>query len=195
MTDSTAGLESLVQLAYKFGPFLFSLLFLFVITKISHTYYQKVVTRLHPPPTTREISDYRLYFLSSVVFSILFSIASGTWWWINSKNSKHVLQVTVQNAPSNVLITSNDADAYSKYESVQGPAAINNRTYSFAFIRDAPFNRGDKIVFRYWISDGATGGLGSPNVQKYGITYDGDAFPVYDVQFDPSSMLKLVKNQ
>ena len=53
---------SVVQLASEFGPFLFAILFLIVVTRIAGGHYHECVTRVAPQGSPQEISTYQ--FLS-----------------------------------------------------------------------------------------------------------------------------------
>src|SRR6266852_5395428 len=103
-------IAAVVKLAYDFGPFLFAVLFLLVVTRSAHRYSYEVHSRITPPVTPPESVMYRLYFLSSFCFGIVLMVASVAW-WIYSGMVTHVVEVVLRGAPPGLHIASDDAYA------------------------------------------------------------------------------------
>jgi hypothetical protein len=123
-----------------------------------------------------------IYFVSSYVFGIVLVISS-VGWWIYSSSTKHVLEIVVRDVPSVLNLTSDDAYIRPLYRAVPGKDKFHT-DYYFAFVRSAPFSRGDVIWFKYWISDGMNGGVGDPQVKTMELTYHGEATQLYEIEYD-----------
>jgi hypothetical protein len=184
-------ITALVKLAYDFGPFLFAVLFLLVVTRSAHRYSYQVHARITPPVTPPESAMYRLYFLSSFWFGIVLVTASVVW-WIYAGMVTHVVEVVLRGAPAGLQIASDDAYQKVSYREIPGGNTYES-DYYFAVVKNGSFRDGEPILFKYWRSDNISGGEGVAKVQLLPIEYDGDPHPIYEIVYNPDQPLTLKK--
>lgn len=172
MELDVSGLTTVVRLAEQFGPFLFAILFILVVTKTAHGYYQDANTRKHPPASQQERNTYRFYFLCSIWCGIGVMGLSIAWWlYVQSKGS-HVYQIAI-------TALGNDDNIYSDYYNKRLPRPLipglpgTYDTY-FLVVQDQPFTVGDKSV----------GVAGVIVPKQITITYRGERFDTYTLSFE-----------
>ena len=87
------GLGDLTELAFEFGPFLFAILVLLVITQRTHKAYTAITARTDPPAKKGELDAHRFAFRSSWIAAwVLLAVAVG--WWIYNKEHHEKNYVT-----------------------------------------------------------------------------------------------------
>ncbi len=69
-----------VQLAVRYGPFFFSILFLAVVVRWAHKTYHQVTTRQNPPASKQEIETYQWTFIVSSLIGVALVFVSVAWW-------------------------------------------------------------------------------------------------------------------
>jgi hypothetical protein len=185
MTVDLSTLEAITRLAEQFGPFLFAVLFIMVVTRTARGYYVECMTRRHPPPSDQEQKTYRLYFVSSVCVGIMVMTLSIGWWFYVQAKGNHVYQVAIIGLKADETVL---ADYY--FKQVQRPTVAGGRvehdTY-FLIVRDNPFKVGERFAFEYFkiptdLTAGATGITGQP----VEIKYAGNGSNTYRVVTDPA---------
>ena len=78
-------IRALASLAYEFGPFLFTILFLMFVTNRVQKNYREVCSRKDPKPKVEEIHARRnVYYGAWVITSVLIVVSTG--WWIFYKS-------------------------------------------------------------------------------------------------------------
>jgi hypothetical protein len=135
--------ERLVQLASEFGPFLFAILFILVVTRTAHGYYRECNTRTAPPASIEEKRTYRLYFLCSVWAGLAVMTLAVGWWTYAHWRGNNIYQVSILNLHGDERIT---AAYYTK--SVPRGASTIHDDY-LLIVQDQPFQIGDKFAFSY----------------------------------------------
>jgi len=162
--------ETVTRLAEQFGPFLFAILFILVVTRTAHSYYRDCATRKDPPPSHQELKTYRLYFLCSIWVGIAVMGLSIGWWIYAQSKENHVYQVAVVD-----LKPDEDVLADYFFKKVDHPAIPGARPAHdryFLIVQDEPFRIGDRFRFDYFkLSTGpdavGTGVAGTPVETKY----------------------------
>ena len=189
MELDVTGLTTVVRLAEQFGPFLFAILFILVVTKTAHGYYQDANTRKHPPASQQERQTYRFYFLCSIWCGVGVMVLSIAWWLYVQSRGSHVYQIAI-------TALGNDDNIYSGYYNKRLPRPLipglpgTYDTY-FLVVQDQPFNVGDKFSFTF-VKVPAGGGPGGESVGVAGVivpkqitvTYRGERFDTYTLSFD-----------
>src|SRR6201988_4227158 len=99
-------IETATRLASQYGPFLFAILFIFVVTRTAHKYYQECNTRT-VPATEEEKKTYRSYFLISVWGGIALTLVSIGWWVYVQMQGPSVYQIAIVALHSDEAILSN----------------------------------------------------------------------------------------
>jgi hypothetical protein len=147
--------ERVVQLALQFGPFLFAILFILVVTRTAYGYYNDCITRTAPPASAEERKTYRFYFLCSVWAGIAVMALSIDWWVYAQSRGNNVYQVAIVNLKSDEYIS---ADYFTK--SVQRPVVRGGSPIHDDYllvVQDKPFQIGDKFTFSYYKVAGVPG--------------------------------------
>lgn len=144
MSGLDVALEKLVPLAEQFGPFLFAILFLLVITRTAQSYYRECSTR-KPPAPPEELKAYRNYFVCSMWFGIAVTTLSIGWWVYVHMKGNHTYLVTIRNLQHDEEVS---ADYYSRRAQKSVDAALAPmHDLHFIIVQDQPFNVGDKFTF------------------------------------------------
>jgi hypothetical protein len=73
--------ERWAKLAYQYGPFFFSILFVMYVLRWAHKRYSEVCIRTAPPATDQERSVYKWEFIGCSVVGLLCVCVSIVWWW------------------------------------------------------------------------------------------------------------------
>ena len=148
MTVDLSTLEAITRLAEQFGPFLFAILFILVVTRTARRYYLECMTRKEPPPSVQEQKTYRLYFLCSVWVGIVVMTMSIGWWIYAQAKGNHVYQVAVVDLGPDELVLSDYYFKTTQRPSIPG-ANAGHDTY-FLIVRDQPFKVGELFDFEYF---------------------------------------------
>jgi hypothetical protein len=77
--DTVKLVEVFTNLVYNFGPFAFSILFLFVVSGWCNKQYKNANAKT-PPASAGEIQTYRWFFICSFVIGCGLAIYSVVWW-------------------------------------------------------------------------------------------------------------------
>ncbi len=141
-------IESVTRLAQQFGPFLFAILFILVITRTAHGYYRECMTRVKPAPTEQEQKTYRLYFLSSVWVGIAAMALSIGWWFYAQERGNNVYQIAIVDLKADEKILSSYYFKDAPRPTI-GDVATMHDTY-FLIVQDQPFQSGDRLAFQYF---------------------------------------------
>ena len=122
MSDPAVAIDSsigtLAGLASELGPFLFSILFLIVITGTAYRWYGNTVAQQPPDPSMLRVC--RVWFVVSFSVGLLCTGLSIAWWFHQHLIKTYVYQVTVQGVPWH-------QDISSAYYIRSVPEAINMR--------------------------------------------------------------------
>jgi hypothetical protein len=170
MTVDLSVIETITQLAEQFGPFLFAVLFILVVTRTAQGYYKECATREHPPASDQEVRTYRLYFLCSVWVGIaVMGLSLGWWFYVQAKGS-HVYQVAIVDLTPDQTVLSEYYNKLVPHPSVPGAQPAHD--LFFLVVRDQPFKVGEKFSFEYFKLDSAAAGTGITG-KRVEITYGG----------------------
>ncbi len=153
---------TVVRLAEQFGPFLFAILFLLVITRTAHGYYQECNSRKHPAASEQEKKTYRSYFICSMWFGIGLTTLSIAWWVYVHLQGQHIYQVTVLNLQADEVV---NAEYYSK-RAIRpvDPGAVVMHDLYFVIVQEQPFKIGDTFSFFVFKTPPNAGAPGAPGV-------------------------------
>jgi hypothetical protein len=148
MDMSVNTVETLTRLAEQFGPFLFAILFILVVTRTAHGYYRDCMTRTAPPSTEQEQKTYRSYFLCSVWVGIVVMGLSIGWWFYVQARGNNVYQIAILDLGADEQILSNYFAKNAPHPTMAGLEPIHDAY--FLVVRDHPFEIGDRLAFQYF---------------------------------------------
>ena len=169
---------SVVQLASNFGPFLFAILFIVVVTRVASAHYRDCVTRKEPAPSPQEMATYRFYFVCSITSGLALTALAVGWWMFASWRGDNRYQVTFYDLNNDQHITS----SYYSLVSKRGETSPIHDDL-FLIVRDTPFNIGEKFRFAFSTGTPPTSGLAGSTVFPLEITYSGNNSESYSVDF------------
>jgi hypothetical protein len=182
MGGTAKSIESLANAGLLWGPFLFSILFIFVVTKMAHSYYRDVNLRTSPPASQEEKSTYRVYFISSVVAGIALVFIAVAW-WIYAQSKTHILDGVITGLTPNARMFAVEDGIYlqSVHKDIGSGRVVQN--INFAIIRYGPFVPGQKFRLDFVPEESSNGVLGDGNPGiKLEIQYQGRAHESYRLE-------------
>jgi hypothetical protein len=142
-------LEVLVRLAFEFGPFLFAILFMMVITRMAQRFYERVRTREAPEASKQERAAYRAFFVSSFVFGMLLVALSVGWWFYAHLSDEHNYEIVIVDLPHGGHLSTMQYDRVYRQE-IRNE---NNRRdgtveYRLLIVSEEPYTPGEPIALR-----------------------------------------------
>jgi hypothetical protein len=181
-------LEAFTRLAAQYGPFLFAMLFIFVVTRTAHKYYQECNVRQQPPASEEERKTYRSYFRTSIWVGIALTALSVGWWIYVQMAGPSVYQIAIVGLRSDESILS---QYFAKVVPRPTPPGADTLADDFFIIaQDKPFRIGDKFQF-YYFKTPSTHAVSTPGVQPAAgigvqgvpieVKYAGNALDTYQL--------------
>lgn len=171
---SVNDLTTLVSLAEQFGPFLFAILFILVVTRTAHQWYREAVTRSqHANPA--EIRTLRLYFVLSVYCGIGAMLLSVGWWFYAQTRGMYYYQFSIAELQNDDQINSQYFNKTVPMPLVEGTVQL--RDEYFLIGQPTPFSKGQKFTIQYFrLPNGTGANTGSViTPQDLTITYSGNS--------------------
>lgn len=173
MQIDLATIETITRLAQQYGPFLFAILFIFVVTRTAHKYYQESNTRTQPRASDQEKRTYRAYFVTSVWVGIAVMLLSIGWWIYTQMQGPSIYQIAILGLRQDESVLS---EYYSKTitrPSIPGAVALHD---AYFMIADRPLMIGDKFEFYYFkapsVPDAGTPGAPAAAIGIAGVVLD-----------------------
>jgi hypothetical protein len=176
------------RLAAQYGPFLFAMLFVLVVTRTARIYYRESNVRM-PPASEEEKKVYQSYFTTSVWVGIFLTLLSIGWWIYVHLFGPSVYQIAIVGLNSDETILS---DYFSKTVPRPTVSGVDTVTDDFFIVaQDRPFKIGDKFKFYYFKTPAtppeSVAGV-QPEIRKGGqgipieIEYSGNMRDIYDIE-------------
>ncbi len=139
-------ISGLVQLAYQYGPFFFSVLFVVFVTGWAHKRFREVSDRT-PPAAPADLATYRIEFVVSWAIGIALVAASVAWWFAHPPGV-YVFRGVVRNLKAYETLDPAIPDVY--FRSVLRPVFAGDETQFrnerfIALQLNKPFKRGQTI--------------------------------------------------
>lgn len=169
-TPTPEAVEFYTRLAYEFGPFLFAILFMLLITYMAHRFYQGVRKRTSPKPSVKERAAYRFFFISSFSFGMVLVVASVGWWFYSHLRPIHAYEIVIVEIPGSAFVT---APAFDR---VYHRKIIHENTRNISLymliMLDRPFTPGEPIGLDIFLPQDMSGdmltagGVGRPHQQS-----------------------------
>jgi hypothetical protein len=147
MQTDLAMLDSITRSAAQYGPFLFAVLFILIVTRTAHKYYRESNTR-QPPATEEEKATYRSYFRTSIWVGIALTLVSIAWWIYVQMQGTNVYQIAIDGLQPDETVASNYYAMTKPEPSI--PGAVTLTDYLFMVVQNAPFKIGDKFEIYYF---------------------------------------------
>jgi hypothetical protein len=159
-----AVVEALVNSAFQYGPFFFSIWFLYAFARWSYRNYQSVLNNRRID--LKERAQHWTYFVGSTIFGCLLVVVSTAWWIVNKPNT-YVFDGQISGFAETDSISSPDPEVYIR--------ELRDRTGEmeiyFVTIGNEPFGKGQN--FRIFVKHSADQGLGIRRSNPLLIEYDG----------------------
>jgi hypothetical protein len=185
-----SNIATVVQLAVQFGPFLFAILFILVVTRTAQGYYNEANTRTNPPASTQEVQTYKFYFMCSIWCGIVVMTLSIAWWIYAQSRGSYVYQLAIVNLTPDEIVTADYYEQTHPHPVVVG--AINLHDVYFIIVQERPFNVGDKFDFAFYqipqVGAGLGAGVAGVPIQ---VTYAGRKQERYKLQIDGNGHVQL----
>jgi hypothetical protein len=151
----TAAVDTLAALAYQFGPFFFTVLFVLFITRTARSWYSGPNASTDP----QEKQTYRNYFRASYLFGMVLCMISVAWWIRTQWEGHHAFagRIVALNERQSLASVSDDQYFWSRLwaHQVTPPDAL--RDYWFVVVSDHPVHRGEIFKLNYWELSGSGG--------------------------------------
>lgn len=169
-------LAQLTQLAYQYGPFLFALLFMLVISRWGYQIYQQACTR-EPPASQEEINTYRLYFIGSTGFGFsLVILALGWWFYHNDSPQQYVFKGEIRGLKDYERIASSSIYLRPRWVSSGLPDAPQLHNEEFLVVQERPFKAQSNFDVLF--------SKGPGNLEQLSLPYSEADYPIYQISWD-----------
>lgn len=175
-------IEFFTVIAFEQGPFFFSIFFMLVIVGMAHRCYRKVNLRTEPEASAEEKKCYKMYFLSSIMASLLLVFISVSW-WMYAHAAKHTLRGAIIGLESTSKILAESDYMYLRKTEKTLADDVRLVDYHFAIVRDAPFSHGQKFPILFFPENGYIGESKPSAIQLY-VQYSGKEFANYRIKND-----------
>ena len=184
-------ITTIVTLAEQFGPFLFAILFILVVTRTAHQWYHEAVIQT-PHANPAEIRTLRFYFILSVYCGIGAMILSIGWWFYAQTRGMYYYQFSISELNSNDQVNSQYFSKMAPLPPIEGVAQLHD--VYFLVGQPAPFNKGQKFIVQYYKLPQGTGANTGTIItpEDIVVTYNGnntDAFKLVAQTGQPPKLL------
>lgn len=131
------------ELAYQYGPFFFSLLFLVGISRWAYRNYNAACKRTNPPASEKEISGLRSTYLASFFVGTVLVLASVVWWFL-FRPQRYYFGGEIKSLEQYDNLQSDSEGIFfrSHYESAPFYQQLPQTAY-FLIVDDKPFSAGE----------------------------------------------------
>ena len=131
------------ELAYQYGPFFFSLLFLVSISRWSYRNYNAACKRTNPPASEKEISALKNTYLTSFFVGTVLVLASVIWWFL-FRPQRYYFGGEIKSLEQYDNLQSDSESIFfrSHYETAPYYQQFSQTAY-FLIVGDKPFSPGD----------------------------------------------------
>ncbi|MBD3338467.1 MAG: hypothetical protein GF353_05130 [Candidatus Lokiarchaeota archaeon] len=174
----------LTSLAFRFGPFLFALLFTLFVSRWAYNNYNKANLRTNPPASDSEINTLRSYFLGAAVVSVIL-VGLSVKFWFDYQSSFHVFKGTITNLKEYEKITSNDLYLKATMIRPLEKGLPQIRDEHFICIQNKPFENDQRFKIYY--------SKGQGRVEEFIINYSSYPIVEYCVEWDEISGKNILK--
>jgi hypothetical protein len=190
-------LETVVRLAQQYGPFLFAILFILIVTRTAHKYYKECNTRAAPAASEEEKRAYRFYFVVSIWSGIAVMVLSIIWWIYAQVAGTNIYQVAIVGlAPDESVLS----QYYFKNVPRPTPPGMTSLHDDYFIIAQSePFKIGDKFDFYYFKipsdspAPAAAVGISGKPIE---IKYSGNKIDTFQISTDGGSVnLKVIASE
>ena len=152
--------ETLVSSAFQYGPFFFSIWFLYAFARWSYRNYHSVIDNTRVSENER--AKHWTFFIGSTIFGCLLVVVSTTWWIVNKPNT---------------YVFDGEISGFSGSDRVSSPQVYIKEALDpsgemyiyFAAIDNQPFEKGQifRILVKHLESENATKARAKPLLMEY----------------------------
>jgi hypothetical protein len=155
-----AVVEALVNSAFQYGPFFFSIWFLYAFARWSYRNYHSILD--NPRVDEKERAKHWIFFIGSTIFGCVLVVVSTVWWILNKPNT---------------YVFDGEISGFAESDRVSSPQVYIREALDpsgemyiyFAAIRDQPFEK--RQIFRILVKHSGDEGPAKPRPLL--IEYDG----------------------
>jgi hypothetical protein len=151
-------LDKLSEVAFRYGPSFFALLFLLFLVRTASQEYQKVLCRADPAPQSAEKGVYAGLLISSWLAGITL-VAVSVWFFLFTHQVKHTFEAMIVDLHPTAVISMDNGYTKRMIRPIEGARPFQD--YYIAILRDRPFRKGERFSLRY-IPELKDSGSGSP---------------------------------
>lgn len=167
-------MESLLQLAMRFGPFFFSLYLFQKVWRWSSQEYKKSLDH-QPPLDQADIRMQRIVWVASFTAGLVL-VGISVWWWVVFYNQRTYFFVGhIRNLHDYEKLDSDDLYFHAKLKYYMAGGLLRNE--DFLFVQSKPFAAGQQFDLLYSKS-------GTDQTQLTVIYDPSNPEPTYDIEFD-----------
>jgi hypothetical protein len=170
--------EILTDLVSNFGPYAYSILFLFVVSVWCNKQYQKATAKA--TASLNEIQTYRWFFIGAFALGCLLSVYSVIWWsWTRTQSFVFTVEISGVDQSHTVK------PAYpliSKGNPVQDQD--DTKRYEFVAISDGPFTPAQSFTISLAVEPLTNASGIGPARQNLQLVYHGRSVDRYRIQMD-----------
>lgn len=149
--DNKVSIETLVKLAFNYGPFFFSIILIFYLWMKSKKNYTEICIRTDPKPFKDEINTHRRIYMATSLLTALFIIfCSGLWLVFKLIDNEYVYHFKlVDISEFEVLSPRGDPIFIMKNEQGHGELIEPKYTHDFILLSDKELSTSDTISIWY----------------------------------------------
>lgn len=135
------------ELAFQYGPFFFSLLFLVSISRWAFRNYNAACRRTNPAPDAKEISTLKNTYVASFLVGTVLVLASVVWWFLY-RPQRFIFEGEIDSLEQYDILLSGSEKIFFRSTYQQAPFYRRlSQTAYFVIVGDKPFSPGDGYDF------------------------------------------------
>ncbi len=165
----------LTNLAFRFGPFLFALLFTLYISRWGYNNYNKANLRINPLASDIEKNTLRIYFLGTAIFGMILVVVSIVWWF-NFQLNIHVFEGKIVALNEYEKVTSNELYFKPVLLSKIEQNLPQYREENFIVVQNKPFDDNQEFIIFYSKGEG--------KIEEFKIRYNSQSCERFRIHWD-----------
>lgn len=193
-TDTLSGMS---ELARKFGPFFFSVLFLTYMVRWAQKRYIELTSRKDPVPTTQEKVIHASIFLGTFIVGIVL-VGISVRWWMHFGQDTYIYRGVFRNLHSYEQVDSDEGVGMFFHDETRKPTGPltpdTDLIHNSHFVVVQPKSFVDCQRFPVNLSKGEKGSGESFEIE-YRKDDDSESEPAFTIEWDAKSLKNVVKRE
>lgn len=174
-------LKSITELVKSYGPYAFSILFIYSVSRWSHAKYREAVEKRLP---ARDIATHRGVFVGTCLAALALVVVS-VWSWLAAQQITYLFKGVIVNLKDYEHLSSSELYRLELVHVRPDERAPQQRDEQFLVVRSAPFKSSDSFAIDFSKGDG--------KLDQFQLTYTSDENPKYLIVFDESVHKNVLK--